>query len=214
MKKVCAPAVAVCCLLGAVALGDQVQMRNGDHYLGQVLSLNKDSLVLQSAVLGTLRLPRSQVASVDFGPTPERQVPAIAGLTNRVVQSPALTPTNPAGDFPTAFRQLSGNSNLLQQVEKQYLNDAGPEAKAKFNELMGGLLTGKLNVNDIRAQAQITADQARSLRKDLGEDAGSMIDGYLGILDAFLKETAPPQNSVTNTPTPPLKPKAPVANDE
>jgi len=214
MKRACVPAIVVCCLSGGLALGDQVQMRNGDHYLGQVLSLSKDTLVIQSAVLGTLRLPRHQVAAVEFGPAPAPQVVPLAGLTNPTIPPRPLTATNSAGDFSAAFRQLGGNSNLLEQVQNQYLNDAGPEAKAKFNELLGGFLTGKLSVSDIRAQAQTTADQVRSLRKDLGEDAGSMIDGYLAILDTFLKETAPPQGPGTNAPVPPPRPKVPAAPDE
>jgi hypothetical protein len=103
---------------------------------------------------------------------------------------------------------------MLQQVEAQFLNDASPEARAKFNELMGGFLSGKLSVNDIRAQAQTTADQVRSLRKDLGEDAGSLIDGYLSILDTFLKETAPPKGALTNASAPPPKLKDNLLEDQ
>lgn len=183
-----------------VCSADQVQMRNGDQYFGSVLSLNKDTLVIQSDVLGTLRLPRNKVAFIDFGANPAVHDRVIAPATNNIARLPALTVTNGANDFSATLQQLEGSSNVLQQIEAQYLGDAGPEAKAKFNDLLGGYLTGKLSVNDIRAQAQATADQVRSLRKDLGEDAGGMIDGYLAILDSFLKETAPPPTSVTNSP--------------
>jgi hypothetical protein len=187
---------------------DQVQMRNGDQYFGSVLSLNKDTLVIQSDVLGTVRLPRNKVAFIEFGANPSVHAPVAAPPTNNIARLPALTVTNRANDFSATLQQLGGSSNVLQQIEAQYLGDAGPEAKAKFNDLLGGYLTGKLSVNDIRAQAQATADQVRSLRKDLGEDAGGMIDGYLAILDSFLKETAPPPTSVTNSPPArPVKPK-------
>ena len=49
--------------VGAVR-GDQVEMLNGDRYVGQVLSLGTDTLVVQSEVLGTLRLPRTRISTI------------------------------------------------------------------------------------------------------------------------------------------------------
>jgi len=40
----------------------------------------------------------------------------------------------------------------------------------------------------------------RAARKDLGEDGGIALDGYLAILDSFLKETAN-EASKPSTPT-------------
>jgi hypothetical protein len=189
-------------------------MKNGDQYYGDVLSLNKDTLVIQSDVQGTIRLPRSKVASIDFGVGPVVHGSLTSVPTNKVASSPALTATNSASDFSATVRQLGGSSNLMHKVEAQFLGDASPDAKDKFNELVGGLLSGKLSVNDIRAQAQATADQVRSLRKDMGEDAGSLIDGYLAILDTFLKETAPAKTAATNAPAAPIKPKSGLAEEE
>ena len=183
---------------------DQVRMRNGDQYIGDLLSINKDTLVLRNDNLGTIRLPRNSVASINFGVALVERAPQQLSSTNRAL---GLTATNRAVDFSAKLNQSGGVSNLQQQVEAQFLGDAGPEAKAKFNELLSGYLTGRLSVNDIRAQAQSTADQVRSLRKDLGEDAGPMIDGYLAILDSFLKETAPTVSTATNAPAPAPKPK-------
>src|SRR5262245_29241861 len=121
-----------------IAIADQVQMRNGDQYFGSVLSLNKDTLVIQSDVLGTLRLPRDKVAFVGFGAHPIAQNPVTAYPTNKIVRSPALTVTNGTADLSAAVQQAGGSSNVLQQIEAQYLSDASPEAKAKFNELLGG----------------------------------------------------------------------------
>jgi hypothetical protein len=190
-------------------MADQVQMKNGDQYYGDVVSLNKDTLVIQSDVLGTTRLPRSKVGFIEFGVGPVVHPPlnSISTPTNRVANPSALTDTNGASDFQATLQKLGGSSNLMHKVEAQFLNDASPEAKNKFNELVGGLLSGKLSVNDIRAQAQTTADQVRSLRKDMGDDAGSLIDGYLAILDTFLKETAPPNTSATNAPGTGVRPK-------
>ena len=60
-------------------------------------------------------------------------------------------------------------------------------------------MSGKLSVDDIRAQAKTDADQLRALKRDTGEDAGFATGTYLAILDHFLKETAP-SASATNAP--------------
>jgi hypothetical protein len=62
-------------------------------------------------------------------------------------------------------------------------------------------MTGKLSVDDIRAQAKAAADQLRQLQQESGEDAGFAASAYLSILDHFLRESAP-TNAATNTPPP------------
>ena len=65
--------------------------------------------------------------------------------------------------------------------------------------MVGGLLSGRLTVNDIQVEAKSAADQLKELKRDLGEDAGGALDGYLAILENFLRETAPPPGvSATN----------------
>jgi hypothetical protein len=86
--------------------------------------------------------------------------------------------------------QLGSNSNIINQVQQQLLSGAGPEAQTKFNELIAGLLSGKLGVNELRTEARSTLDKARSARNELGEE-GSSLDSYLAILEGFLKETEP-----------------------
>src|SRR5262249_5067212 len=41
---------------------DQVHMQNGDNYYGKIVSLDGDTLVLQSDVLGTIQVPRAKIA--------------------------------------------------------------------------------------------------------------------------------------------------------
>jgi Fe-S-cluster containining protein len=193
---------------------DQVEMQNGDHYVGKVLSLNTNVIVFQSDVLGTLRLPRARVAGITLGARSATNSPALTSLTNGQVRAssaaPALSATAPS---PT-FAQLGANTNLIQQVQKQFLSDAGPEANAKFNDLLGGLMNGKLNVDDIRVQAQSAADQLRTLKREGGDEAGFAADAYLSILDNFLKETIPAA-SATNAPgTLPKPANAPAPPDE
>ncbi len=193
---------------------DQIDTQNGERYVGKVLSIDANTLTLQSDVLGTVRLPRAKVAHITLGTNlPASPVPQAAAPNPRLAQVPPSAATNSNTDISTALRQLGSQSNLIQQVEAQFLNGAGPEAKEKFNELMGGLLSGKLNVNDIRSEAKSSADQMRAAKKDLGEENGFMLDSYLAILDSFLKETAPPSSSVTNSLDPAPKTKPPSKDE-
>src|SRR5260221_10835484 len=46
---------------------DQVDMQNGDHYNGKVISMNTNSVSFHSDVLGTVQLPRNQIAAISLG---------------------------------------------------------------------------------------------------------------------------------------------------
>ena len=126
-------------------------------------------------------------------------------LTNGQVRTASAVPANAAPTGSPALRQLGSNTNLIQQVQKQFLGDAGSEANDKFNELLGGLMSGKLSVDDIRAQAKSAADQLRALKREGGEEAGFAVDAYLTILDHFLKDTTP-SGVTTNAPGATTKP--------
>jgi len=193
---------------------DQIELQNGDRYIGQVLSLNTNTVVMLSDVLGTLRLPRSKVAVITLGSGPATSSPALPLSTNGPVHPPSTVPAKAGTNLSPAFRQLGANTNLIQQVQKQFLSGAGPEANNKFNELLGGLMSGKLSVEDIRAQAQTAVDQLRALQREGGEGSGLASSAYLAILDHFLKETAPPAGSATNAPKPSAKAKAETPSDE
>ena len=66
-------------------------------------------------------------------------------------------------------------------MQSKFLSDAGPEANQKFEEMLNGLMSGKISVDDLRAQAKAAADQLRAL-KGSGEDPGFAADTYLAIL--------------------------------
>jgi hypothetical protein len=130
-------------------------------------------------------------------------------LTNAPVLALSTAPTSKPPKPSPALAQLGASTNLIQQVQKQFLSGAGPEANNKFDELLGGLMSGKLSVDDIRAEAKAAADQLRALQRESGEDAGFATSAYLAILDHFLKETAP-SGSATNAPasSPKAKPQS------
>ena len=106
------------------------------------------------------------------------------------------------------MNQLRANPNAMQQVQQQMLAGADPKATEMFNQMMGGLMNGSLNLNDIRTQAKSAADQLRSAKKELGDDSGFAVDGYLAVLDNFLRETASTSSgTATNTPVIQANPK-------
>jgi len=198
--------ISLCC--AAVALSflnvwlsaDQVEMRNGDRYRGKVLSLDTNSLVLHSDVLGTVRLPRGKVALVTLGESPATNVTRGPLTTASQRNTPAVAPTNGVVNLSTPLRQLGANTNFIKLIQAQFLADAGPEANHKFNEMVDELMNGKLTVNDIRAQAKSAADQLKGLKRDLGDDDSGALDGYLAILENFLRETRPGASATNAVP--------------
>ena len=192
---------------------DEIEMLNGDRYVGRVMGLGAETLTLQSEVLGTVKLPRERIARITFaraqtqierGTNSLKSIP-LSLRSNAIPRAQVTVRTNSNADSAGVLRQLSESSNLVQQVQQQLLGGAGPEAQAKFNDLLGRLMTGKMDLNCLRDEAKSTLAQARNARKELGDDAGSSLDSYLAILDSFLKETepaAPTTNSSASTPPP------------
>jgi hypothetical protein len=188
-------------------LADQILMKNGDVLNGMVLSLSSNALVLKNENLGTVNLQRAKVVAIHFGDgAASSSVPVSFATNTTPVRRPAASapaaPPEPAPDLSITLRGIRGNTNLVQQMQAQVVGAGGPEAGAKFNELLDGLSTGKIDINGLRVEAQRAADQLRELKKELGPDIGDAADSYLSILDAFLRETAP-SNPTKSVPPPP-----------
>ncbi|MGN6552501.1 MAG: hypothetical protein ACTHLW_02050, partial [Verrucomicrobiota bacterium] len=160
---------------------DQLEMQNGDRYVGKVLSLSDDSVTFQSGVLGKIKVPRTKVASLAFGEAVPDKKPTTNVVqtnpppANPVAAKPAVPGTNV--DLSAALRSLSGNSNLVQQIREQMLATS-PEANKKYNEMINGLMTGRVNLNDIRREAKSSADQLRAYKRELGPEADDALDMY------------------------------------
>jgi hypothetical protein len=167
---------------------DLVEMQNGDHYAGKVLSLGTNTVLLESEVLGKVTLPRDKVTSITLGSAAATNLGPASLRTNVQARRQPAAPASANPELSAALRQLSAHTNLVQEVQGQFLSGADPAARNKFNELVGGLLTGKLTVNDIRAEARSAAEQVRTLKKEAGDESG-ILDSYLKILDSFLAET-------------------------
>ena len=199
-----AAALVLSCVLASMTpagRADQVQMQNGDQYFGRVVSLSSETLTLQSEVLGTIKLPRSRIGAINFGVNAPVVAPTHA--TNQVATAKPVLSTNASPELAQTLRQLGTQTNLINQVQSQFLSGAGSDANAKFNELLNGLTTGQLNIGDIRAQAQDAANQLRAAKKDLRDDSG-LLDAYLTVLEHFVKETQaePPSRTKSSRPKP------------
>ncbi|HZM04079.1 MAG TPA: hypothetical protein VFC44_13795 [Candidatus Saccharimonadales bacterium] len=167
--------LAVLFFCGPGLRADQIEMQNGDHYSGKVISMTADTVVLESDVLGKINVPRAKVGTLHLSPS----APVIA----------PKTPATATPDIAAALRQLGANTNFIEQIRRQFLQGAGPEANAKYDEMIGGLMSGKLDMNTLRKEAKSAADQLRSL-KSQGDNMGGLLDTYLSILDSFLKESS------------------------
>src|SRR6185369_6597062 len=178
LRSVRAFVVAGCICFGLAGVelsaADVIQMQNGDRYAWKILSMDGEAVVMQSDVLGKISLPRAKVATLNLGSSPAAPVaPATAVLpksapvagTNSLA-SAAVVVTNGSADLASAFRKAGTTQPTVKAIREQYLVDAGPEANAKFDELLGGVMSGKVSMNDLRAQAKTAADQLRGFKRE------------------------------------------------
>jgi hypothetical protein len=181
------------------AHADQIELQNGDHFSGTVMSITPEIVVLQSDALGQIKLPRAKVSTISLGSTVAAPRSIIA-VSNNNSANPLATQPTVGKNAP--LQELGANTNLVQQIRKQFLADAGPQANEKFDDLLSGLMTGKMDMNGLRAEAKSAADQIRALKKDMGADAGQTLDAYLSVLDNFLAQSAsaPATPPSTNAP--------------
>lgn len=179
---------------------DQVEMQNGDRYTGKVLSLDSKTLLLKNENLGTIRIARAKVANVTFGTNTVAATTPAPTTTNTQPIAPSITTTNGQADLSASLKSLGANTNLVKQIQSQFLAGAGPEANAKFNEMVSGMMSGKMDINGLRDEAKKAAANLRQMKREVGDDTG-MLDSYLSILDNFIKES----ESATNSPPPKAK---------
>jgi hypothetical protein len=180
------------CLLISLAVqtlpGDVVQFQNGDRFTGKVLLVNETEVRLQNEIHGTLTVPRAKVVSIQFQTAGTNVVSDVG-----------------AAQVKASDGGLKIDSAAIEQVQREVLGTANPEANQLFQELVQGLASGSLNLGDIRAQAKQTLDEVKELQKDLGdEDMAGLLNSYVSILENFVQQS-------TNAPPPKRPPPKPVA---
>jgi len=192
------------CLGLAVALGslalplkaDVVELTNGDRYQGKVVSMTEGFLEFQSEIQGRVSLPREKVATITLhgsaAPKPGSKTVAVPPVATPLMLSGTNRVPVPAGGAEAVVEQMRRQGidpKTIKQVQEQIFGQSSPEAAQQFNQTMAGLLSGQLSVRDIRVQAENSIKQIKDAKKDLGGDAGDMLDGYLAILEKFVQQT-------------------------
>jgi hypothetical protein len=194
-------------LLGYSAVADMVECDNGDRYTGKVLLLNEKELKLKNDIQGTITIPREKITIIAL--------------------KPRVTATLKNGPIPRLNSSSVGTNgspqidpNAVAQVQQQFLGEANPEANRLFQEMVAGLMSGKLDVNDIRSKAQSTLGDLKSCEKEIGdgEDA-DMLRSYMALLQNFLNASATQTNIISKPLTPtrpvtPVTPSTPAKQDE
>jgi hypothetical protein len=173
--------------IAASSRAETIYLINGDQIQAKVVSLDSQSLSLHSDILGTLSIPRSKIARIDF-------VQLQKTAANRSTPQGGQAPTTRQAAQPSLPSTIPGILNagdqdqLIQQVQQQLLTTAGPEANEMYQQLVQGVMAGSVNVPKLKSMAQDTVNQIEELKAELGEDVGFALDGYLGILKGFIQK--------------------------
>jgi len=183
--------------LFAATRADTLNLANGDRYLGAIQLVNESEIHLKSETLGLIKIPRAKVASIFFG-------------TNQPAR--LISTVNPEATPKTATPQF--DEEALEKVQQDFLATATPEANAMFTDLVKGLSSGKLSIEDIRKQARDALKELRELQAEVGDgsdDDGDnpLLAGYIGILEKFINSGP----ASTKSPKPKSPPR-PVTPDE
>ena len=169
-------------LLVSAVRAETVELVNGDVLHGQVTLLDKKQLTIRSELLGELKIPRSQVASITLV------------ARKKESGSRAKQETSKSGGTPEdVLRQLRTegvDASAMSTLKKQFPLLGTPGVSQYVNDKLSALITGRLDLQDIRKDAVRARDQLNSLKKDLGPEANAL-NGYLSILESFIRETAP-----------------------
>jgi hypothetical protein len=102
----------------------------------------------------------------------------------------------------------------MNQIQQQVFGQSSPEATKMFNDMVAGLASGSVSVDDIRAQARNAIHEIEAAKKDLGGDADTtgLLDGYAAMLQKFVDEAPAPAPAAkpvaqpaADPPLPPVK---------
>ena len=209
-------------LLALPLQADTIELTNGDVLNGKVVSLDGKELVLKSELLGELKFAREKISAIHLGEKPVLARPAApAANPSNAEAKPALDPEvqKVLGGVPSSedvLKQLQGggiNPQMIGALQTKFPLLNTPEASGYFNDTLGGLMTGKLNIQDVRKDAVKARDELKSLQDELGPETGAALNGYMSILNKFIRETEPAPNPAANKPAeenPAIKKKTPA----
>ncbi|QDT35944.1 hypothetical protein [Stratiformator vulcanicus] len=213
--------IAASSLTATIGLADTIRLENGDTLSGHVKSLDDQNLVLASDVLGDVTLKRTKVAEIYLGdnrpqepvatvvPAPPKQ-DATANKAGGVAGALGLGQgTLPAqqnlNDILGQLQSGGVSADTMEGLQQQFPLLADPKVSSMFRDRVGGLMSGRLDVQDIRKDAVQALDMIEELEADLGPQAAQALQGYKGILQNFVQRSAPVE---------PIKPEDESKNDE
>ena len=173
--------VSAVCLLPAVLRADVIELVNGDRYYGSLIAVTQTNVELKSEIQGKMNIARDKVATIMFRETAAQKADVAKSITGKKNAK--------ASALADELRAQGINPKDIGKVPEEILSGANPEATAQFKDMVAGLMTGQLSVDSIRAQAQKSVEEIHAMKEDLGEEGGELLDGYLLILENFLKET-------------------------
>ena len=177
------------------------------------------------------RKPAATPAVSPAPATPAATTPAASNTADAVLQQLKKSGVDPAkvtglldkfGPAGSVKGSPAGSSespdDVLQQlrrdgIDKGMVKDLKtklpllniPGVGTYFDKTLSGLASGELDLSHIRKDAIKARDGLIDVKKDLGPH-GAALDGYLRILDSFIRETDPPKEEVPEKPDDVRKP--------
>lgn len=182
-------------LLPAMVSAELIIFENGDQLRGTIVTLDAKELKLQNPNVGLVTISREKVASIVLKESPG------TSLGTTLSSQSGLKPPTTTND-PVAQLRQGIDPKMLEQVQNQFLGAAGPEANAMFNEMLSGLVSGQLNLNDLRNQARTTLDELKKMENELDEEDTAMLSMYSGILERFIAQGTNSTNRATTNAVP------------
>lgn len=155
-------AVVALCLSVTMAMADSVRLTNGDVVRGEVVSLDKDHLLLRSENFGEMEIPRNKVALIGMGDQPVQ---------------PTLVPTVPLGQGTAEGTSADAMPSMQN-----------PQVRQQIDRLLEQTLGGKGigNIGNMQTDLKETSRGLKDLQKDLGPGPGAdALDGYIKLFELF-----------------------------
>ncbi|QDT65348.1 hypothetical protein [Calycomorphotria hydatis] len=193
-----------------LAWADSIELENGDVVSGKITSVDGEKVTLQSDALGELKVERNKVAAIYFGdrkPVVKQPAEALAEVVPQEDAAPSQKhlkshqtplykmPRQPGqNQLDGILGQLQGKGvtpDTMGQLQQQFPLLADPKVSKMFQDKVTGLMTGTLDIQDIRKDAIDALDKIEELEEELGPEGAAALGHYKGILQSFVNRSAP-----------------------
>ena len=198
------------------AFADMVVLSNGDKVSGSLVEVSGGKVVIESPLMGTVKLLRTDVRSIRFGTKEQIEadiesetLAAIKAASKKVaangqlpkqqvhrvnnaqpdlngILGAALKPAANGGQLGQAGAEVDAAMKQLQQIFPGAAGNGRVQSQLETQLIQ--VLAGELGLGDIRNQAADASKELRAAKRDLKEMGAwsPMYDMYLGILEDFV----------------------------